>query len=71
MRDLPKTTKEKIYYISCRQIAIFRNKTGDIFCSRCFQASSGNVSECCSMPTISRGEALVRIEEIRNKWKSQ
>jgi hypothetical protein len=71
MRDLPKTLKEKIYYISCRQTAISKNKTGDIFCSRCFQASYGEVSECCGMPTINRGEALVHIEEIRAKWKNQ
>lgn len=71
MRDLPTMLKEKIYYISCRQIAIFRNKTGDVFCSRCFQASSGELSECCNMKNINRQEALVRIEEIRAKWKNR
>jgi hypothetical protein len=69
--QIPNTRKEKIYYISCRQIAIEKNKTGDVFCSRCFSATEGTISHCCGEEIITKEEALLRIGEIWKRWRDQ
>jgi hypothetical protein len=66
--DIPKTFSEKVYYLSARFTAIERNRTSDVFCSLCFQATEkAETSHCCQKPVLEREQALSKISEIRER----
>lgn len=54
-----------IEYVRMREEYIRRNKTNDVFCAGCLQATEkGDTSECCGKEILSKEKALARVEEI-------
>jgi hypothetical protein len=60
---------EILHYVHTRQFHIEKNKTGDVFCSKCLQASLYPTSTCCGAPTLTREEALDVCAKLREKWR--
>lgn len=57
--------KEIIKYVRNREYYIERNKTNDVFCAGCLQATTKDkVSSCCGKEILTKEQALERAEEI-------
>lgn len=64
--------KQLIGYVSTRRYYIEKNKTNDVFCSSCLQATfEGEKSTCCGKEIITRDEALRRIPIIIERLRER
>jgi hypothetical protein len=62
--------RELLEYAQRRRSTINKNKTGDVFCAACFQATfPDEKSECCERDVLSKDEALSRLEVIIKKLR--
>lgn len=61
-----------ILYVEIRRIHIERNKTNDVFCAGCLQATiQAEKSHCCEKEVITKEEALRRIPVIVEKLQKR